>query len=162
MGPWVSRSRPGFQLLTALGSTVVGLILVIGMRGFAAGGRDMFAGFALGVMLLVIGIAAAATSGSQTVTVDPRTRRIDVVDSYLIGNRKRSIPFSDIREVGIGYLGKASNYVKTYYLVLHLADGREFPLFAPGRFFEGASDRSVVEGWRQRLQDYVGVAPPRG
>jgi hypothetical protein len=42
-----------------------------------------------------------------------------------------------------------------YYLVLKLRNGEEYPLFAPGRFFQGASDRSVVEGWRRRLEDYL-------
>jgi hypothetical protein len=28
--------------------------------------------------------------------------------------------------------------------------------FSPGRFFEGASDRSTVEGWKRRLEEYLG------
>jgi hypothetical protein len=159
--PWVSRSRPGTQLAIAIGATVVGLLLMYGARGFQAGGQNVLAGFLLGVMLLLIGIAAAVVSGPQTVTVDPRIRRIEVADSYVLGTRQRSIAFSEVREVSIGFLGKSSNYVRTYYLVLHLVDGHEYPLFAPGRFYEGASDRSVVEGWRQRLEEYLVAAPVR-
>jgi hypothetical protein len=46
--------------------------------------------------------------------------------------------------------------VTIFYLVLKLRNGEEYPLFAPGRFFEGASDRSTVEGWRQRLEEQIG------
>jgi hypothetical protein len=35
------------------------------------------------------------------------------------------------------------------------AQGEEYPLFAPGRFYDGASDRSIVEGWKLRLEKYV-------
>ena len=112
MGPWVSRSRPGLQLTIAVVSVVVGLLLMIGMRGFPTGGENVLAGFALGVLLLVVGIAAAVASGPQTVTVDPHARRIEVADSYFFGARRHSIPFSDVREVGIGYLGQASNTLR--------------------------------------------------
>jgi hypothetical protein len=57
--------------------------------------------------------------------------------------------------VSIGSLGKKSNFVQTYYLVLKLANGQEYPLFAPGRFYPGASDRATVESWRERLQGYM-------
>jgi len=42
----------------------------------------------------------------------------------------------------------------TLYLILHLRNGEEYPLFAAGYFYDGASDQSVVEGWRQRLEVY--------
>jgi hypothetical protein len=56
----------------------------------------------------------------------------------------------------LGYLGKRSNFVTWYYLVLKLRSGEEYPLFSPGRFFKGGSDRSTVAGWRQRLEGYLG------
>ena len=62
----------------------------------------------------------------------------------------------EIREVTVGYQGRSSNHVRTYYLRLTLRNGREYSLFAPGRFYPGASDRSVVEEWRSRLERYVG------
>jgi hypothetical protein len=57
--------------------------------------------------------------------------------------------------VSVGYLGRKSNFGQTSYLVLKLANGQEYPLFAPGRFYPGASDRATVESWRQRLQGYT-------
>jgi hypothetical protein len=156
MGPWVSKSRPGNQLALAAGSVLVGSIMMFGFRGFSSAGGDALAGFLLGVMLLVMGIAGMAVSAEQTVTVDPRARRITVQDSYFVGSRSRVIPFGHVVSVSIGYLGKASNFVRNYYLVLHLIDGSDYSLFAPGRFFEGCSNRSTVEGWRQRLEEYMG------
>jgi hypothetical protein len=40
--------------------------------------------------------------------------------------------------------------------VLTLKGGEEYPLFSPGRFFEGATDRSIVAGWKERLEQYLG------
>ncbi len=45
--------------------------------------------------------------------------------------------------------------MQTYYLVSKLTNGQEYPLFAPGRFYPGASDRATVESWRRRLQEYM-------
>jgi hypothetical protein len=158
MAPWVSQGRTGLQLGAAVGSFVVGLVLAIGFRGFHNVKEDAFAGFLLGLLLVIIGLAGLVYTGRQTVTVDPRTRRIDVVDLSLMGRRTRSISFDSVGSVGIGFLGKRSNYVRNYYLVLHLREGKDYVLFAPGRFYEGDSNRSVVEGWRERLNAYLAVA----
>ncbi len=58
----------------------------------------------------------------------------------------------------MGFLDKRSNFVRNYYLVLHLRDGKDYPLFAPGRFWNGASDKATVEGWRQRLETYLAAS----
>jgi hypothetical protein len=112
------------QRVVAIGSTAVGLLLMVALRGFQSGDGNALAGFLLGVLLLVVGIAGVVISEAQTVTVDPRARQIEVVDSSLLGGRTRTIPFRQIDRVGIGYLGKGSNRVQTYYLVLHLGDGQ--------------------------------------
>lgn len=125
------------------------LTLAVGFRDFHGTGGNAPAGFLLGVLLLVIGVAGFLVIGKQTVVVDPAMRRITVEDSDLFGTKKRSIPFSDVVGVGIGYLGKRSNYVTWYYLAPRLRDGKEYALFSPGRFYKGASDRSTVEGWRR-------------
>lgn len=156
--PWVSRSRPSLQLFATAGALVVGLVLMWLARDFRTGGENVLAGFGLGVLLAVIGAWGMFTTGLQTVTVDPRVHRIDIDDLTILGPRHTSITFAQVSRVSIGYIGKKSNAVQTYYLVLHLADGREFPLFAPGRFFEGASSRGTVEGWRDRLEGYLGAS----
>lgn len=158
---WVSRSRPGLQLGIGIGAAVVGSVLVWGMHDFAARGDDALAGFALGVLLLVIGAASVFVTGAQTVTVDPRKRLIEVTDVRPVGKKLTAISFQQVVRVSVGYVGKRSNFANTYYLILHLTDGREYPLFAPGRFYEGSSDRSVVEGWRERLQAYLAQSSVR-
>ena len=62
------------------------------------------------------------------------------------------------RAAGVGPRGRlsvASGRTRQRYLVLKLTSGQEYPLFAPGRFFAGASDRATVEGWRRRLREYM-------
>jgi hypothetical protein len=151
---WVSHNSYFKQGAVAIGAVVVGLVLMVGFRHFQGNG-DMLAGFLLGVLLLVIGLAGLVVAGSQTVTVDPVLRRIVVDDRTLLGGKTREIAFAEIRDISIGYQGKKSNFIQTYYLVLKLTSGSDYPLFAPGRFYAGASSRSTVEGWRLRLLQYV-------
>lgn len=159
---WVSRSRPGMQLALGIGMAIIGGVFVWLTRDFAATGGNARAGFLLGILLLLVGVASVLVTGSQTVTIDPRKRLIEVSDARPIGKKLTTIAFQQVADISVGYLGKRSNFVDTYYLVLHLTDGREYPLFAPGRFYDGTSDRSVVEGWRERLQAYLSQTPVRG
>jgi hypothetical protein len=156
MDVWKSQSNPGKQTMLLVACTMVGLVLVIGFRDFSGFGSNSMAGFLLGLLLLLIGVAGFLVNGKQIVVVDPKTRRITVEDSNRFRTKRRSILFSDVVGISIGYLGKKSNYVTWYYLVLKLRSGEEYPLFAPGRFFEGGSDRSTVAGWKQRLEEYIG------
>ncbi len=156
MEKWISHSQPGKQIAAAVVITVVGLALALGFRDFSGPGlTDSLAGFLLGILLLVIGVLGMVLQGRQTVTVDPGTRRITIADKTLLGTKRQIIAFGDVMQVRIGYLGKKSNYTNFYSLVLELRNGKEYPLFAPGRFYPGASNRSTVEGWRTRLEDYL-------
>lgn len=152
---WKSCSNPGKQTALAVGCIGVGALLAIGFRHFDGAGSNALAGFGLGLLLLVIGIAGLLAGGKQTIVVDARTRRITVEDEGYFRRQVRGIPFEDIEGVSIGYLGKRSNHVECYYLVLALRDGKTCPLFAPGRFYEGGSDRATVEGWRRRLEHAI-------
>jgi hypothetical protein len=156
MNLWISQSNSGKQVLLSVACVVVGMVLVIGFRDFRGSGTNAMAGFLLGVLLLFIGAAAFLASGKQTVVVDPGARCITIEDSNRFRSKTRLIPFGDIVRVGIGYLGKRSNFVTWYYLVLRLKNGEEYPLFAPGRFFEGGSEKSIVASWKQRLEEYLG------
>jgi len=156
MENWKSQSHPGKQIAVAIVCIGLGLALVVGFHNFNGPGMtNSKAGFFLGLLLLLIGIMAFLAQGRQTVVVDPAARRITIEDKSRFGTKRRSIGFHDIVEVSIGSLGKRSNYVTIYYLVLKLRNGEEYPLFAPGRFYEGASDRSIVEGWRLRLEKCI-------
>ena len=156
MDVWTSQSSSGRQTMLSAACALAGLVLAIGFRDLGEFGSNTMAGFMLGMLLLIIGVAGFLLSGPQTVTIDPKARRITVEDSNRFRTRKRHIPFSSIVDITIGYLGKGSNYVTWYYLVLKLRNGEDYPLFSPGRFFEGGSDRSTVMGWKQRLEEYLG------
>jgi hypothetical protein len=156
MEKWISKSQPAKQIAAAVAITAVGLALVVGFRNFTGPGlTNSMAGFLLGILLLVIGLLGVLFQGRQTVTVDPGTRRITITDKTLFGTKRQIIAFGDIMQVRIGYLGKKSNYTNFYSLALELRNGKEYPLFAPGRFYPGASNRSTVEGWRARLEQYI-------
>jgi hypothetical protein len=158
MDVWISESNPGKQVVLSLACAAVGSALLIGFRDFSASGSNAMAGFLLGALLLTIGIAGFLVSGKQTVVIDPNARRITIEDSNRFCTKKRSIPFTDVVDISIGFLGKKSNYVTWYYLVLTLRSGEQYPLFSPGRFFEGGSDRYTVVNWKQRLEGYLGGA----
>jgi hypothetical protein len=158
MDVWISESNPGRQVVLSLACAAVGSALAIGFRDFSGSGSNAMAGFLLGALLLTIGVAGFLVSGKQTVVIDPRTRRITIEDSNRFCTKKRTIPFTDVVDISIGFLGKKSNYVTWYYLVLTLRSGEEYPLFSPGRFFEGASDRYTVANWKQRLEGYLAGA----
>jgi hypothetical protein len=156
MDVWTSQSNPGRQTLLSIGCAVVGLALMIGFRHFSGSDSNTLAGFLLGVLLLVIGVAGFLVSGKQTVVIDPNTRSITIEDSNRIRSKKRMIAFGNIAGISIGYLGKKSNFVTWYYLILKLKNGEEYPLFSPGYFYKGGSDRLIVVGWKQLLEGYLG------
>ena len=149
-------SKPGQQTTLAVACIAVGTVLAYGFRHFSGPGiSNSLAGFLLGVLLLVIGIWAFAVRGKQAVFIDTHADRIVIEDTNHFGAKRRVIPFGDIADTGIGYLGRKSNYVTFYYIVLHLKNGEQYPLFAPGRFYDGGSDRCVMETRRQQLDELL-------
>jgi hypothetical protein len=156
MENWKSENNPGKQTALAVVCTGAGLTLMAGFHNFDGPGMtNSKAGFFLGLLLFFIGAAGFLARGRQTVVVDPVARQITIDDKTFFGTKRRSIRFHDIVGISVGFLGKKSNYVTYYYLALKLRNGEEYPLFAPGRFYDGASDRSAVEGWRTRLEKYL-------
>jgi len=156
MDSWRSENNPAKQTALSIGCALVGLVLAIGFRNFTGPGMtNSLAGFLLGLLLLIIGIWGLLVTGRQTIVIDPKARCITIEDSTRLRTKKRSIPFSDIAEIHIGYLGKRSNFVEFYYLILKLRSGEDYPLFAPGHFHEGGADRSVMEDRQQRLEQYL-------
>ena len=151
MDRWTSVSSPVRQYAVGGGCLLVGTVLALGFRGSLHTGGDAVAGFWLGIQLAVIGVAALATAGTQTVVIDPAARRITVTDSTPLRSTTRVITFEEITGVGIGDLGERSSFVTFCSLNLRLTHGKDYPLLAPGRFFPGSCDRPTVEGWRRRL-----------
>jgi len=156
MDSWKSESNPAKQTALSIGCALVGLVLAIGFHNFTGPGMtNSLAGFLLGILLLIIGVWGLLVTGKQTIVIDPKARCITVEDSTRFRTKKRTIPFGDVVDTHIGYLGKRSNFVEFYYLILTLRNGENYPLFAPGRFHEEGSDRSVMEDRRQRLEEYL-------
>ena len=155
--PWVTESNPTTQTLYAIVSTALGAVFLWLCRGFTASFHDnVFAGFLLGVMLFIMGAVGLVLVGRQRVTVDPDARAIMVEDESRFGAKSRTIRFDEVSRVGVGFLGKRSSGMQTWYVVLHLKSGEEYSLFAPGRGYEGASERGIVDGWRRRIEAMIG------
>lgn len=156
MDTWRIENNPSKQTALAVGCIIIGVILLYGFRNFDGSAfTNSLSGFLLGVLLFGIGISVFFVRGKQTITIDPKTRFIFVEDKGRFSSSTKTIPFSEIENIQIGYQGKRSNFVNFYYLILKLRSGETYPLFAPGRFYKGASTRSVVEGWRDRLEGYL-------
>lgn len=152
---WTSENNPGQQTALAVGCTLVGLVLIVGFRDFGAWNSDNAAGFGLGLLLFVLGLAGLLASGRQTVQMDGIRRQVVITDTNRFGTKTTIIHFAEIVDVRIGYLGKKSNYVDYYYLSVKLKTGETYPLFAPGRFYKGTSDKSTVMEWKRRLEAYL-------
>ena len=85
MNPWTSQNNPGRQTALSPACAVVGLLLAIAFRGFRGFGSNAMAGFASGVLLLLIGVAGFVWSGRQTMVIDLEARCITVEDSNRSG-----------------------------------------------------------------------------
>ena len=154
---WTERAPALPQVLLGSGIAVVGVLLVVLARGQT--GSDGRAALVLGLGLVVAAVAALVTAGAETTRIDAGARTITVTRRALIGAGTRVIPFDQVLDVRLNYLGKASSGVWFYSLRLELAGGRNAVLFAPGRFYPGGSDRSVAEERRRRLLILVGQTP---
>lgn len=151
---WTAQSNAPAQLALSIGMALLGALFLYLCRGFGPDSNTR-AGFFLGLLLAVVGVGGALSTGTQTVVVDPIARAIAVTDVGWRGRRTRTIRFAEVRGVSVGHLGKASSGVRTYFLTLHLSDGASYPLFAPGRCYDGCLDRATVDGWRERLEGYL-------
>lgn len=159
---WKFKSNHGKQVALGLASIGMGVALMVAFRHFDASGMtNSLAGFLLGVFLLLLGSTTLLIQGRQTVVVDLQTHQIVVEDTTPFGIKKRIIPFHDILDTGLGYLGKKSNFVIFYYINLHLKNGKVYSLFPPGRFYDGSSDRSVMETRRRQLEELLTQHPSR-
>jgi len=156
MDSWKFESNSSKQMTLSLACIAVGIILVIAFRHFDSSSMtNSMAGFLCGLLLLLVGISTFLVSGKQTIVVDFQRNRIVVEDINKFGIKRKLIRFSEITDTGIGYLGKKSNFVNFYYIILKLKNGERYPLFSPGRFHDGSSDRAVMESRRQRLENCI-------
>lgn len=160
MEKWTIENSTNFQKPIAIGCMIIGFVLMKltwGSCGF--GTAAMFttnsgAGFLLGFLVFALGFGYFFSGGKQKITVDPETRSIVVeFSNCFIKTKTRTIPFDNIDDMMIGRIGKVSNGMVFYWLVLKLKNGEEYPIFSLGYFNE--TNRSVVESWRDRLREYI-------
>lgn len=152
---WTIESNPTKQLIVVIGILIVGIILAAGFRNFTGPGlSNSLAGFLLGVLLIVIGIADIFSHGKQNITIDPHARMMRIVDTNLFSHKERIIGFSEITGTGISHIGDIADGAATFYVQLSLRDGSKYPLFFPA-YYDGRHDRSVAENRRRRLDEYL-------
>ena len=154
MDLWKIQRNPVKQMIMSAGISLLGFILLL-FNDFNLTNTNTLAGFLLGLLLLIIGIAGILFNVKQTIIVDPNKRCITVEDVNFFKNKKRSILFNEIVDISIGYLGRYSTHVTWYYLILKLRNGENYSLFAPGRFYKGGSIKSTAEVWRRLLNEYI-------
>lgn len=155
MEPWISHNNSAKQLWLALGIGVIGLVLIVSFRDFAATDVNRVGGLLLGILLLTIGMTIFLFSSKQTTTIDPNLRLITIQDTNKFKTKRRIIAFSDIVDIKIGYQGTRSHNMTFYYLVLKLRSGEEYSLFAPGQFYDNTNDRDSVERMQKKLKEYL-------
>jgi hypothetical protein len=154
MDLWKIQSNPAKQMMMAILSSALGILLLL-LNDYNLANTNTLAGFLLGLILLFVGIAGVFFNSKQTIIVDPIKKCITIEDLGIIKKQKRKILFSEIVDINIGYLGRYSNYVTWYYLILKLRNGENYSLFTPGRFFRGGSSRTTAEGWKRQLSEYI-------
>jgi len=157
MDLWVVKSVPDRRALLAVLCILAGIGVMVWYRDFPTVGNRALTGFFTGALLALGGLIVYLMRKKQTVIIDPAARCITVKDSRFLRSKKRSIPFQEISEVGIGCRSHKSKYEVMYYLALTLRDeAEEYPLFSPEYIYYGNLDRNTVIGWKQRLEEYLG------
>ena len=142
---WKIESNPIKQLIMSCLISIVGLIFVIGLRNADIhASSNIMAGYLLGWLLLLIGIASILAFTKQYITVDPIKRCITIEDINVLGSKIITLSFDEIIDIRVAEIGKRSNYTVTYYVSLRLKSGKTFPLFFPA-YYDGRWDVSVAE-----------------
>jgi hypothetical protein len=149
------ESKPDATLAMYVAIIVVGSLLMWLARDFSQAGSNVMAGFLLGCMLFGLGVLALIIGESRTVQLDEQQKRIVLEVRRRIGPSKRiELPFSDIRELGIGVQGKPSSGTRYYDLIVRMRSGKEIYLFG-GCVFEGRMSRQWIDDLRARFERAV-------
>ena len=146
---WKSENEIKNQVLLSSVISIVGLILI-----FFASNSDSdngCTGFFLGVLLFVLGLIGALFVSKQIVSIDSDARLILIEEKGLLVTRRHQIDFDEIADVLIGYIGKKTNMVEFYYLILKLKNGQEIPVFKP----TSISNKQDMEIKRDVLLKYL-------
>ncbi len=148
------RSQPARNFALNLTLMVVGALLIYLCRQHAD--TNTWAGLLLGCLLLLLGLVALLIHETREIELDTR-RRMLVLDVHrrVGGDRRLSIPFSDIVSIGIGALGSRSEGSVYHDLVLHTRAGKDIYLMG-GCTFEGRMNRDRMEALREEFEGLLG------
>lgn len=157
MEKWTEESDATRQSLLELLLVAVGTLMMLLTRDVDFHVmNDLFAAFATGALLFIVGIVAFIENIHQTITIDPVKRLITIVTETRFKSTEKTIAFDYISDLRVAFLGRRSNVIgQTYYLSLTLSDGTTRPLFFPA-YFKGRGSESVANERLGRLKVYLG------
>lgn len=147
------RSQPATNIALAL--TLIGVGAALAYLGRQHPDTPTWAGFLLGWLLLLLGLAALLVRETREIELDTR-RRLLVLDvrRRVGGERRQVVPFADIVSVGLGAMGSRSEGSVYYDLVVHTRDGKALYLMG-GCAFEGRMHRDRMEALREAFERTV-------
>ena len=153
---WVTKSSSTQQTGFSLLGVVIGLLFSIGFRHFDGPGfTNSLAGFLLGLLILIISIAALLMGGKQIITVDARASQIILEGISRFGSKKRVLFFKEIKKFYVNELGDKEGGSIQYYVVAELKTGERVSLFVG--FFDGRYDKGKMETYCQKLKEYLSL-----
>jgi len=154
METWREKSNHNNQIIISTLSAVVGIVLmIVSYDSINLNDISRTPGFMLGIFIFILGIYLFLMNSTQEIIINPNERLIKINDTNRFHTRSRTIAFDEVAKIKIGYLGKNSNFVENYYLVLTLKNGEECSLFGPG--FYGINKRYLAEERKDRLWKYL-------
>lgn len=91
----------------------------------------------------------------KTIVFDRGKPQIVIEEMTRKGASKQIIPFQEIAGSLMGYFGKPSNCANFHFTRLRFRSGEQYILFAPGRFYDGCSNRQIMEARKEQLELWI-------
>jgi hypothetical protein len=154
METWQEKSHHGNQIIISVLSAIVGFILIVKFYS-SVDFNDIGSapGFMLGIFIFVLGMYLLIMDSNQEIIIDPGERLIKINNTNRFHTKNKTIAFDEIADIKIGYLGKKTNFIENYYLVLILKNDKECSLFGPG--FYGINKKYLAQERKDRLWKYL-------
>jgi hypothetical protein len=154
---WVSRQDTGQLALYGVIAVAVGLGFIMLVRQASSlSSVTSTSAFLLGLLILILGLAALVMNGEQVISVDPKRRRVLIETASRFGKKRRIISFRDIANVSLGEIGDIEGGSISYFVQLDLKNGKDVGLFVG--FYGGNWSKGEMEARRQRLIEYLGAS----
>lgn len=122
---WTIESNKARNDFLGFVITSVGIVLVIATHKQKEISQNSQAAFALGILLLVIGIFTVLYGEYVLVEVDPNQKRLRIQKTTRFGKRVSIIRFSEIERFYVATIGKQSSHLQSYLLKMVLKNGKQ-------------------------------------